>query len=117
MRFAFATLVAITLAAAPALADPMPAPPKLTEPAPGVRFDGGDGSSCSSAVVITGAEHERDGTRAERWWIWTKNPDAKIESQAVDSQRGKDLETFVLLLPGGARKNVCFDITSFYGKP
>jgi hypothetical protein len=115
-----AVAVALALCAgfvATAFADPMPAPPRLVEPAPGVRFGGGDGSSCDAAVVISGAEHERDGIRAQRWWIWTKNPDAKIESQSTSSQGGRDLETFVLLLPGGVRKTTCFDITSFYGKP
>jgi hypothetical protein len=117
MRSPRAFLVLCVGFAATALAEPMPAPSKLVEPAPGVRFGGGDGSSCDAAVVISGAEHERDGIRAERWWIWTKNPDAKIESQSMSSRGGNDLETFVLMLPGGGRKTVCFDITSFYGKP
>lgn len=117
MRFLPTALVVCAALVRAAFADPMPAPPKLVEPSPSVRFAGGDGSSCDAAVVISGATHELEGVRAERWWIWTKNPDATIESQTVSSHGGKDVETFVLLLPGGARKSVCFDITSFFGRP
>ncbi len=98
-----------------ALAGPMPAPPVLPTPVPSVGFSGGDGSSCRAAVVVK-AEREQEGIRAERWWVFTKNPGAMVESQSMSNDGGKDLETFTLLLPDGSRKTVCFDISSFVGK-
>ena len=98
-----------------ALAGPMPAPPVLPTPGPEIGFSGGDGSSCRAAVVIKAAR-EQDGIRAERWWVYTKNPGASVESQSTSNEGGKDFETFTLILADGSRKNVCFDISSFIGK-
>jgi hypothetical protein len=118
VRLSTAAFLAIALAAASVAAmEPIPAPPVLPTPPPHIRFSGGDGSSCAEAVVIQGASREQEGIRAERWWIFTKNPGAKIAAQDVAQRGGKDLETFALLLPDGGRKTVCIDITSFYGRP
>jgi len=100
-----------------ASAAPIPAPPNLAAPAPNISFEGGDGASCDAPVVIKGAKHEPEGIRAERWWAFTKNPGGAIESQSLTSKNGKDLETFTMVFADGRRKSVCFDITSFYGKP
>jgi hypothetical protein len=110
LAFAFA-------AASAAWADPIPAPPVLPTPEPHVVFSSGDGSSCREAVVITGTSHEPEGVRAERWWIFTKNAGAKIAGQSASEQGGKDLETIDLVMPDGRHKSICFDISSFYGKP
>jgi hypothetical protein len=99
-----------------AKAGPMPAPPLLPTPQPHIGFSGGDGATCATAVVITGAAHEPEGIRAQRWWAYSKNPGALIEGQVVSEKDGRDLETFTLILPDGSRKTLCFDITSFYGK-
>jgi len=112
-------VVAVLFVAGPLMAPlpwAMPAPPVLPTPGPEIGFSGGDGSSCRAAVVIK-AEHEREGIRAERWWVFTKNPGAMIESQSVSSEGDKHLETFVLIMPDGSRKSVCLDISSFIGKP
>jgi hypothetical protein len=109
--------IALVVFSAPiAFADSMPAPPSLPTPAPHIGFSGGDGLSCDAPIVIK-AEHESEGIRAERWWVFTKNQGAKIEKQSVSSESGKDLETITLTTADGGRKTVCFDITSFYGKP
>ena len=110
LAFAFA-------AASAASADPIPAPPVLPTPEPHVVFGGGDGSTCAEAVVITGTSHEPEGVRAQRWWIFTKNVGAKIAGQSVSERGGKDLETVDLVMPDGRHKSVCFDISSFFGKP
>jgi len=111
-------VLAVAFAAASAAsADPIPAPADLPKPAAHVVFGGGDGSSCREAVVITGTSHEPEGVRAERWWIFTKNVGAKIAHQSVAEEGGKDLETVVLVMPDGRHKSMCFDISSFYGKP
>ena len=107
----------VLAAASPASADPMPAPPVLPSPEPSISFSGGNGAACREAVVIRGAQHEKDGVRAERWWVFTKNVGAKIAGQRVAEERGKAFETVDLLMPDGTHSSLCFDITSFYGKP
>jgi hypothetical protein len=100
-----------------AFADPMPAPPLLPTPQPHIGFSGGDGSSCGQAVVITGAKREAEGVRAQRWWIFTKNIGSKVLKQTLSNENGRDFETLEITTADGTRKRVCFDITSFYGKP
>jgi hypothetical protein len=95
----------------------MPAPVVLPTLARHVRFGGGDGADCARAVVIAGAHHEREGIRAERWWIYSKNPGSRIASQEVSKKYGKDFETIQLLTADGASRAICFDITSFFGQP
>src|SRR5262245_62600510 len=87
-----------------ALADPLPAPPVLPTPEPHVQFGGGDGTSCGRAIVIAGARHESEGVRAERWWVYTKNPGASIASQSVVERDGKALETITILASDGSSK-------------
>jgi len=100
-----------------AAAEPMGAPPVLPPPAPHVSFSGGDGSNCGHAVVIEGAANEPEGVRAERWWVFSKNPGAKIAGQSTSSAHEHDYDSIEMILPDGKRKKICFDITSFYGKP
>jgi hypothetical protein len=98
-------------------ANPMPAPPVLPTPEPHVQFRGGDGTDCARAVVIAGARHETEGVRAERWWVYSKHPGARIASQSVTEKDGRALETITILTADGASRAICFDITSFYGIP
>lgn len=98
-------------------ADPIPAPPTLPAPAPHVWFGGGDGTDCARAVVIGGAGHEFEGVRAERWWVYSKNPGSRIASQSVSESDGRALETIHILTADGRSRTICFDITSFFGKP
>jgi hypothetical protein len=107
----------VVTSAAAVGADPMPAPPVLPTPPPHIAFSGGDGSSCRRAVVIGGASHEPEGVRAERWWIFSKHPGVKIDGQTTSSVGGRDFDSIEMLLPDGTRRSICFDITSFYGKP
>jgi hypothetical protein len=109
--------VAAALLVGVAAADPLPAPPILPTPAPHIRFGGGDGTDCARAVLILGALHETEGVRAERWWVYAKNPGSRIASQSVSEKDGKALETIRILTPEGGSREICFDITSFFGRP
>ena len=100
-----------------AWADPIPAPPLLPTPEPHVQFGGGDGADCTRAIVISGARHESEGVRAERWWVYSKNPGSRIASQSVSQRDGKALDTIEILTSDGASRLICFDITSFFGQP
>lgn len=116
-RTATRTILAITLVAHAARADPMPAPAMLPTPEPHIRFEGGNGSSCRQAVVIAGASHETEGVRAQRWWVFTKQAGSRIVSQELSEEDGRQLDTIRILTPDGSSKTICFDITSFFGKP
>jgi hypothetical protein len=117
MRPAVTLPIAIAFMVRTASADPMPAPQALPTPAPHIRFGGGDGTDCAHAVVITGARHETEGVRAERWWVFSKNPDSRIASQSVSEKDGRALETIEVLTSDGKSQTICFDITAFFGKP
>ncbi len=109
--------IVVFAVASAAFAGPMPAPNVLPTPQPYIGFAGGDGSRCDQAVVITGANHETEGIRAQRWWVFSKHVGSKVLGQSVSSANGRDLEIFDIILADGTRKQICFDITSFYGKP
>jgi hypothetical protein len=111
------TILAVTLVAQTARAEPMPAPAILPTPEPHIRFAGGDGSSCRQAVVIAGARHEAEGVRAERWWVFTKQAGSRIVSQDLSQKDDRQLEAIHILTADGSSKTICFDITSFFGKP
>jgi hypothetical protein len=106
-----------TLLASSGLADPLPAPILLPTPEGHIQFAGGDGSSCRRAIVIVGARHETEGVRAERWWVFTKHAGSRIASQDLSQEAGRQLETIHILAAEGSSRTICFDITSFFGKP
>ena len=119
MRIAAQLALVVTLAADPAVADPVsiPAPPNPPKPAPEVRYTGGDGSSCQKAVEIAGASGEIQGVRAERWWIYSRYPRATITRQELSTVKDRDYETITFSPEPNKSMTVCFDITSFFGKP
>lgn len=89
----------------------------LPTPGPHIEFRGGEGTDCGRAVVIAGARHETEGVRAERWWVYSKNPGSRIAAQSVSKKDGKDFETIRILTADGRSRAICFDITSFFGRP
>lgn len=112
-----ASAMIATVVAHVARADPMPAPAMLPTPEPHIRFAGGDGSSCRRPIVIAGARHETEGVRAERWWVFTKEAGSRIVSQDLSEMEGRQLDAIHILTADGSSKTICFDITSFFGKP
>ncbi len=84
----------------------------LPTPEPHIQFGGGDGTDCARAVVIAGARHETEGVRAERWWVYSKNPGSRIASQSVSQKDGKALDTIKILTADGTSRVICFDITA-----
>jgi hypothetical protein len=112
-------------------------PEPLALPPAGIEYGGGDGLSCSAAVVVAGGSSTSQGIAAERSWLRQKYPGHRFVRQgAVPNSGAKsyDLLTIqvqeasgVLLAPvaeatqapTGAWKEltICFDITGFFGKP
>lgn len=81
---------------------------------PKVSFSGGDGSSCSAAVTISGARHSFDGVAAEHHWIQQRYPGARIEKQRFISCGDRPTDRLTIVDQSGKRIRVYFDISRFF---
>jgi hypothetical protein len=84
---------------------------------PLILFDGGDGSSPNTAVVIKGARNAREGLEAQSLWVgknfwgWRRHarrPPAKDQSRVLDQVD--------FMTPQGEVRTVVFDVSEFYDK-
>lgn len=84
-------------------------------PSSAIGYSGGDGSTIKKAIVITGARSVSEGSAAELEWIRIHLPGATVESQGrVTGPPHYDVIT--VKLATGARMDLHFDITAFFGK-
>lgn len=79
-----------------------------------VRFSGGDGSSAAKAIVIEGANDETEGVASEYDWIAKNRPEAVFLQQKLLQDNGKVFD-LMILQSGGAKEEIYFDITAFFG--
>jgi antitoxin component YwqK of YwqJK toxin-antitoxin module len=88
--------------------------PYLFSP-PTVVFKGGDGSSISNAVIITGATSTSLGITCEKNWIWDHLGYTHMQQQSLVNKDGRtyDVNTYTR---GTNCFTVAFDITDFFGK-
>jgi hypothetical protein len=77
---------------------------------------GGDGSSCTQAIVIRGARNEVDGVAAEYKWLAEKYPRSRLGNQTLQHDGGRSFDLIELTTASGESKTVCFDISEFYSK-
>jgi hypothetical protein len=84
--------------------------------ADGIRFEGGDGSSCREAVVIEGADSELEGIGAEYTWLRDHYPGARVVSQSLGSCEGDWTDILSIRTASGNMFDVYFDIEDFFGK-
>jgi len=117
-RYLLSLLLALAVGAAPAWAGEATraARPSLPAKLSHVTFAGADGSSCKKAVVVEKAANNFEGIAAEKAWIAWKYPGAKVKGQAVSGARNKTFDTLEIETAGGELKNICFDITDFFGQ-
>ena len=80
-----------------------------------IRFEGGDGLSLDTAVVILGARDGLSGIGAEKQWLRSNHPDWKIEMQALLDKGGRYYDRFNCRAPDGTAAEIFFDITDFFG--
>lgn len=80
-----------------------------------ITYDGGDGSTPETAVIITGAEGSTDGVKAEYLWIEANRPGAEVLGQVL-LQNGDRLYDVLTIRIGGREEVIHFDITGFFGK-
>lgn len=80
-----------------------------------IGFQGGDGTSAASAIVISGAGGTSDGIAAEYRWIQANRPGAEVLGQAL-MQHGDRFYDVITIRSGSGTEEVFFDITDFFGK-
>lgn len=84
-----------------------------------VRFSGGTGADYKQAVIIEGATSSMEGAHLERGWLTDHfgqpGTDWKIAEQALITEEGRPFDRVRLLLADGSRREIWFDISSFYG--
>lgn len=117
--------IAGILAALPLLAAAGPAtrPATLptTRPAPvplrigHIIFDGGDGSSMESAVIIRNAANESEGVAAESQWMRKVHPGWVKGTQGLFQKNGRHYDR-IDYTNRGEKLTIYFDITDFFGK-
>lgn len=86
-----------------------------------VRFEGGDGSSFGSAIVIVGASGEADGVPAEYFYISTRHGvggrDWQPVMQALHERDGRHFDILTVSVTGEwTNREYYFDISEFIGK-
>ncbi|NJM82707.1 MAG: hypothetical protein HC844_09540 [Tabrizicola sp.] len=79
-----------------------------------IRYQGGDGSTAETAIVILGAEGSSDGIQAEYDWLSRMRPEAEVISQALIQDEGRYYDVLTVR-SGGKEEQIHFDITEFFG--
>ena len=86
-----------------------------------VTYEGGDGKTLETSVIIKNAGNERNGIAAEYDYI-TKKHGVKFTNwkpigQSTSSNNGKKFDVInILTIAGNEKITYYFDITDFYGK-
>ena len=91
--------------------------PDLTK----VTYEGGDGKTLETSVIIKNAGNERNGIAAEYDYIAKKHgakfTNWKPVGQSTSSENGKKYDVIgIITIPGNEKITYYFDITDFYGK-
>lgn len=86
-------------------------------PPQGKLYDFAEGGSMASAIVIA-EDHENKGVEAEYTWIKKHYRAYRVVGQHIaTAPHGKRVyDVLTIMLPDGARRDIYFDITRFYGK-
>jgi len=109
-------VLALVMLPACAAATQKTAPTPIAGVAQGIRFEGGDGSSCATRVVILGASGSRDGVAAEHAWLQARYPGYRLRRQALAECEGHATDRLTLTTADGKDVTVHFDISDFLGK-
>ncbi|MCP4897262.1 MAG: hypothetical protein GY906_09860 [bacterium] len=90
--------------------------PELPAELSHIRFEGGNGTSLEQAVVVLNAESTKEGVAAENLWIKWKYKGSKKVEQQLSSVEDRHYDVVTIEVSSGARVDLWFDITEFFGK-
>jgi hypothetical protein len=81
-----------------------------------IRYEGGDGLTCESRVIIKGATGSQQGVAAEYDWLRTKYPGHQVQRQSLSKCAGKPADVLEISTVDGKSLALYFDISDFFGK-
>jgi len=87
-------------------------PPELAA----IRYEGGDGGSLETAVIIKHANDDLMGTKAEYVWLRQTFPGLKLVSQQLLHEGGKTFDRMEFSTRDGSTRTIYFDISDSFGK-
>lgn len=68
------------------------------------------------ACIVLAARTEPEGLAAERAWLHEHYPGWRLDSQGLGFDGARALDRLVVVDAEGAKHQVCFDITAWFGK-
>jgi hypothetical protein len=81
----------------------------------GVRYEGGDGRSADSAIIIRGAADSMEGISAEYEWLEREYPGATMRMQSLRPEGDGMYDVLEIVTEDGASHEIWFDISDFFG--
>ena len=85
-----------------------------------IRFEGGNGLTMKTAIVIKGAQSELEGTYAAYSWLVQKFGDKDLAWKLISHSHGvfsgREIDTYVIELNDGSQKAIFFDCSDSFGK-
>lgn len=84
-------------------------------PQSAIRYEGGDGTSCATAVVVLGGD-AFSGIAAEYAWLDRRYPGYKKILQRLTTCNDRAADLIRIRTSEGHEVDVFFDISDFYGK-
>jgi len=81
-----------------------------------VTFEGGDGRSLETAVIIRNAASAQQGVAAETTWMNRSYSNWRQLRQALIHKNDRSYDQVTYVLSDGSKVTIWFDITDFYGK-
>jgi hypothetical protein len=110
-------LMSVLMAAATACATPSQQGSAGVAGVPaGITFEGGDGLSCETRVLIRGAPGGQQGVAAEYAWLRSKYPGHEVKQQALSKCGEHPADKIVIATADGRELTIHFDISEFFGK-
>jgi hypothetical protein len=91
-------------------------PAMVAETPAGVSFQGGDGLSCETRVLVRGATGEQQGIAAEYAWLRSRYPGYKLKAQSLTDCQKAAVDRMDITTAQGKEVTVNFDISDFFGK-
>lgn len=82
----------------------------------GIRFEGGDGLSCATRVLVRGAADGDAGIAAEYAWLRWKYPGHQVQGQTLSKCDEKFADFLRITTADGQAVTVHFDVSEFFGK-